>query len=159
MEEQKRKIYSPEEALEKIKKYCAYQERAQQEVRDKLYSYGLHQRQVENLIAQLVTENFLNEERFALAFASGKFNIVGWGRIKIKMELQRKKISAYCINKALYSLDGNKYELALRKIIQKKFLSVKEKNLQKKNYQVARYAISRGFEPDMVWDQLRMEEN
>jgi SOS response regulatory protein OraA/RecX len=77
--------------LEKAKKYCSYQERSQQEVRDKLYEWGLHRNEVEQAIAQLVSENYLNEQRFAIAYAGGKFRMKGWGKIKIKLALKQKK--------------------------------------------------------------------
>ena len=87
--------------LEKARKYCTYQERSQQEVRDKLYEWGLHRNEVELGIATLVSENYLNEQRFAIAYAGGKFRMKGWGRIKIKLALKQKKVSDYCIRKAL----------------------------------------------------------
>jgi regulatory protein len=124
-------------------------------VRDKLYSYGLHQREVEQIIAQLITENYLNEERFALAYAGGKFRMKQWGRNKIKAALKQKKVSDYCIGKALSQISDRDYGKALDKLISEKSKTVKEKNPLKKNYKVAQYAISRGFEPEMVWEKLR----
>jgi regulatory protein len=143
--------------LNRIKKYCAYQERSQQEVRDKLYSYGLHRSDVEQIIAQLITENYLNEERFAIAYAGGKFRVKQWGRIKIKAALKQKRISDYCIRKALKEISERDYSKALDKLISAKSKEVKEKNILKKNYKVAQYAISRGFEPEMVWQHLNSE--
>src|SRR3954468_25072028 len=103
--------------LNKIRKYCAYQERSQQEVRDKLYALGLHRREVEQIISQLVTENYLNEERFAIAYAGGKFRMKQWGRNKIKAALQQKKVSDYCIRKALNEINEKDYRKALGKLI------------------------------------------
>jgi regulatory protein len=143
--------------LNKIRKYCAYQERSQQEVRDKLYSFGLHRREVELIISQLVTENFLNEERFAIAYAGGKFRMKQWGRNKIKAALKQKKVSDYCIRKALKEINERDYGKALDKLISEKSKSVKEVNPLKKNYKVAQYVISRGFEPEMVWQHLKSE--
>ena len=139
----------------KIQKYCAFQERSQQEVRDKLYSYGLHRNEVEQIIAQLITENYLNEERFAIAYAGGKFRINQWGRIKIRAALKQKKISDYCIRKALDGIPEDDYEEVLTKIISDKSRTVSEKNLFKKNQKVAQYAISCGYEPELVWQKLK----
>ena len=75
-ERKKRKTLTPLQALVKAQATCAYQERCQQEMRDKLYEWGLHSEAVENMIAQLISDNFLNEERFAKAFAGGKFRII-----------------------------------------------------------------------------------
>ena len=144
----------PQKALLKAQKYCAYQERSQQEVRDKLYSYGLHRKDVEQIIAELITSGFLKEERFALAFAGGKFRMKNWGRIKIKMALRQKNVSETLIRQALKSIDEREYKRALKKVLEEKIQQVKEKNPLKKNYKVAQYAISRGFEPELVWEML-----
>ena len=79
-EESKPKIFSREQARLKAEAYCAYQERSQSEIRNKLYEWGLHQKDVEEIISELIGENFLNEERFALAYTLGKFRIKGWGK-------------------------------------------------------------------------------
>jgi regulatory protein len=140
--------------LSRIQKYCAYQERSQQEVRDKLYSYGLHKREVEQIIAQLITDNFLNEERFAIAYAGGKFRMKQWGRNKIKAALKQKRVSDYCIRKALRQINERDYGKAMDKLIAEKARTVKENNALKKNYKVAQYVISRGFEAELVWERL-----
>lgn len=158
MEEKKfKKFIDPQQALLKAQKYCAYQERSQQEVRDKLYSLGLHKKDVENNISELITSGFLKEERFALAFAGGKFRAKGWGRIKIKQALKQKKVSENLIRQALKAIDERDYKRMLGKIIEEKSKKVNEKNKLKKNYKVAQYAISRGFEPELVWEMLSQE--
>ena len=115
-----KKIHSAQEALKKACKYCAYQERSQQEVRDKLYELGLHKKDVELIISQLVTEGFINEERFAIAYAGGKFRIKQWGRIKIKYELKKKQVSEYCIKKALQQIKEDEYHEVLKKLADEK---------------------------------------
>jgi regulatory protein len=145
---------SPEQAFFKIKNWCAYQERSQQETRRKLYEYGLHEEDVEQIIANLIGENFLNEERFALAFAGGKFRIKQWGRGKIKMELKKHKVSDYCINKALKSIDSDDYEKTMIKTIEKKLKLVKSTDVRKQFYSTLSYLVSRGFESDLVTEQL-----
>ncbi len=151
----KRKIYDPETAMIKARAYCAYQERSHQEVRDKLYDWGLWKDKVEFIPSQLITEGFLNEERFAVTFAGGKFRIKKWGRVKIKIALKEKRVSDYCIKKALASIDESDYLKVLKTIILAKTKMVKESNPLKKKYKIAQYAISRGFESDMVWDFLQ----
>jgi regulatory protein len=141
--------------LNKARKYCAYQERSQQEVRDKLYDLGLHKNDVEQSISLMIEEGFLNEERFAIAYAGGKFRIKQWGKIKIRLALKQKKVSDYCIKKALAQIPDKDYEAALQKIILLQSKKSAEKNPLKKNYKVAQYAIGRGFEPEMVWELLR----
>jgi regulatory protein len=148
------KKLTPELALEKIKNWCAYQERAQQETRDKLYEYGLYKNDVEQIISQLINENFLNEERYAIAFAGGKFRIKKWGRQKIRSELRMRKVSDYCINKALKQIDDNDYLRTLESVIKKKLKQVKEPNEIKKQYKILQYAASRGYEKDLIMDVL-----
>jgi regulatory protein len=147
-----------EQALIKAMKYCAYQERSQQEVRDKIYSYGLHKNDVENIIVKLIDHGFLKEERFAVAFASGKLRVKKWGTIKIKQALREKQVSEPLIKLAIATLDSNEYVSILKELISKKSKQISEKNLFKRNFKIAQYCISHGFEPDLVWDCLRVIE-
>ena len=157
-QEKKKKSFTPQQALLKAMSWCAYQERGQQEMRDKLYEWGLFPDAVENIIAELISKNFLNEERFAIAFAGGKFRIKKWGRVKIRVELKRRKMSAYCINKAMAEIDDKDYMRTLRQLAEKKLKETKEKNPLKKKYKVMSYLVSRGFEPELVREILNEEE-
>jgi regulatory protein len=147
---------TPIAALDKIKNWCAYQERSQNDARQKLYEYGMDAEHVNAIIAELITENYLNEERFAMAFTSGKFRIKHWGRGKIKMALRQHKVSDYCISKALKSIDENEYEKVLEKVLEKKIRLTKTGDKRKKFYAVLNYAVSKGFESDMVVQQLNV---
>ena len=158
-ERKKRKTLTPLQALVKAQATCAYQERCQQEMRDKLYEWGLHSEAVENIIAQLISDNFLNEERFAKAFAGGKFRIKKWGRVKIKIELKKRKISDYCIRKGMEEISDREYMQALKEIIAKKLKENPKGQLRARYYKAAQYAISRGFESDVVWDILKMNDD
>lgn len=148
------KIIDEKEALSKAERYCAYQERSQQEVRDKLYEWGQYPSAAENIIARLIEQNFLNEERFAKAYAIGKFRQKGWGKIKIKHGLKLKKVSDPLIKKALNSINGDEYWQMLTAIIQKKEASIKEKDPFKRRYKLHQYALSRGFENDLIQEAL-----
>ncbi len=150
------KIITPFLALDKMKNWCAYQERSQNEARQKLYEFKLESEQTEAIIIELISENYLNEERFAMAFASGKFRIKQWGRIKIKMALRQHKISDYCIKKALEGINEVEYEKTLIKVIEKKLNLTKGGDQRKRFYAVSNYAISRGFESDFVIEQLKV---
>jgi regulatory protein len=147
-----RSIPTPEMALKKAESYCAYQERSQQEVRDKVYSWGLHSREVEQIISKLIDSGFLKEERFASAFAGGKFRIKKWGKVKIRRALQEKKVSEPLIRKALSEIDERDYAKTLQDVIRQRSKKVPEKNPVRKKYKLATYAISRGFEPELVWE-------
>ncbi|MEO8760999.1 MAG: regulatory protein RecX [Bacteroidia bacterium] len=156
--EKEKKYHTPKEALLKIRDWCAYQERCQQEVRDKLYEYGLYSTDVENIIAQLISENFVNEERFAIAFAGGKFRIKKWGRIKIKQELKAKRVSDYCIKKGMAQIEDTEYINTLKRLLTLKAKLITEKNFLKKKQKLVRYALSKGYEQDIVFDVLKFNE-
>ncbi len=149
------KITDPHIALVKMQSWCAYQERCQHDARQKLYELGLWQEAVENIIVLLIQENFLNEERFATQFARGKFNIKKWGRIKIKQELKQKRISDYCLKKALQQIEEEDYLIALKKLIVKKQLTTTEKNIFKLKQKLYAYAASKGYESDLIIDVLK----
>ena len=148
-------ILDKKTALLKAESWCAYQERSQQETRNKLYEYGLHQREVEDLITELIVTNFLNEERFAMAYVSGKFNIKKWGRIKIKQGLKFKKVPDKLIQKALNSIDGDKYLAIISATAEKKLKVINEKDAIKKKYKLITFLQSKGFENDLIFDVLK----
>lgn len=148
------KIFSRQQAKVKAESYCAYQERSQFEIRNKLYEWGLHQKDVEDIISELIELNFLNEERFALAYSLGKFRIKGWGKNKIRQGLKLKRIPDKLIIKSLKSIDDDDYLIMLRKILQKKSNTISEKDPFKKRYLLSRFATSKGYESDLITDLL-----
>ncbi|WP_207426244.1 regulatory protein RecX [Pedobacter sp. SYSU D00535] len=145
-------------ALAKLEAYCAYQERSQQEVRDKLFGYGLRSAEVEELIVELIQNNFLNEERFAMAYASGKFNMKGWGRMKIKQGLKFKRVSDRLIAKALQSIDDSEYFKKLQLLLEKKERLLVEKDQRKKQYKLLQYGLGKGYEKDLILTALNSRE-
>lgn len=154
-EEKKKKKFTPAQAILKAEAYCAYQERCQQEVRDKLYEWGLFPDAVESIIAKLISDNFLNEERFAKAYAGGKFRIKKWGRIKIKLELKKRKISDYCIKQAMKEINEDTYLETLKQLIEKKSKEIKGGKEQIRDLKIANYIVSRGFENDLTWTVIK----
>jgi len=146
--------YSFLEAKQKIESFCAYQERCESEVRTKLFSLGQDTENTDILIAHLISFNFLNEERFAQAFASGKFRIKGWGKIKIKAELKSRRISNYSINVALNAIDSDEYRNTIYRLANTKAKLVKAKSLFDKKIKVTRYLTGKGFELDLVQEVL-----
>lgn len=159
-EEEKKnsKSLTPRQAQLKAENYCAYQERAQQEVRDKLYGWGLHEEDVENIIANLITENFLNEERFAVAYSQGKLRMKGWGKIKIKQALKAKRVSEQLIKIALRQIDTDEYETVLANIIDKKIHEINGQTPYIVKNKVYQFALSRGFESDLIFSILNSKE-
>lgn len=147
---------SKEQALQKLKHYCGYQERCHQEVKEKLYSYGLHKNQVEALISTLIEENYLNEERFAVQYAGGKFRVNEWGKFKIRHALQQKQVSEYCIKKGLKEIDDEDYRKTLQKLTEVKWKLLKEKNVLVKKRKVHAYLLQKGFEGTLIDDVIRV---
>ena len=142
------------EAKAKLEAYCAYQERCMQEVTKKLTEWGFYGEQQDNLIADLIVNNFLNEERFASAYVSGKMRIKKWGRLKIKLKLKQKQISDYSLKKAFAEIDEEEYITNLNNLTKKKIEQVKGKNKWDKKAKVQRYLISKGYENDLIYDAL-----
>lgn len=154
---QYKKRLSKEEALQKLRHYCAYQERCHKEVKDKLYGLGLSRDDVEESISTLIQENYLNEERYAVEFAGGHFRSKQWGRVKIGYELKMKGVSQYCITKALGSIDEDDYIKTIRTLISKKRSSIKGEGLKswQRDQKVTAYLAQRGFESALVQQELR----
>jgi len=150
-----KKRYTPVQSLAKIQRYCAYQERSHKEVKNKLYEYGLYSNQVEEIISQLITDGFLNEERFAKAYAGGKFRIKKWGRVKIKHELKALGLTKNCIQRGLNEIEQTDYSKTLKALLKKKLTESREENHFKKRDKVARFAIGKGYESELVWEYIR----
>ncbi|GGF32247.1 regulatory protein RecX [Echinicola rosea] len=154
-QEPQKKTLTLGQAKVKIAAFCAYQERSQQEVRDKLYSYGLYQDEVEELISVMITENFLNEERFAEAYVRGKFHLKKWGRLKIEQGLKQHRLSANCMRLGMKEIDPDEYWKELLGLAEKKWATTQENDLFKKKAKIHRFLISRGFEYDLVSNALQ----
>lgn len=152
--------HSPEAAWLSIQRWCAYQERSQYETRQKLKSYGLGTDEAEELLSRLISENYINEERFAKALASGKFRIKQWGRVKIRIELKKHKVSERNLAAALNSISEEDYRQTLRRLIEKR-LAANSETAKKEAQQTWRYLVSRGFEPALVSEQMQviLEDN
>jgi regulatory protein len=136
-----------EQAIQRIRHYCAYQERAQQEVRDKLYELGMTMDEVEEIMSDLIAENFLNEERFATQFAGGHFRIKGWGKVKIQHALQQKRVSSFNIKIGLKAIDEDAYLATLQALATKKWNSLKGERGLSRMAKTYAFLHQRGFEP------------
>ena len=138
-------ILSYEEALAKLQRFCAYQERSHQEVRTKLLSLQVYGDQLEQVMATLVQEGFLNELRFAITFTSGKYRLKAWGRNKINQALKAKNISDYCIEKALSSIDEMEYKAALELALRKYHFKYRDLELFPLRGKMFHYAQRKGY--------------
>ncbi|SOE20822.1 regulatory protein [Spirosomataceae bacterium TFI 002] len=136
--------------------YCAYQERTQNEVRERLKKWQVWGNEAEEIIAELILENFINEERFAKVFAGSKFRVKKWGKKKILLELKRRNISDYCIKQGMKEIDQDNYEESLKELFEKKIKTIKrDDNPLITKQKLARYALGKGFESELVWRVLK----
>jgi len=142
--------FSELELLAKSRNYCARQERCQQEVRDKVYSWGGHKESVEQIIAQLIGEGFLNEARFAEHYAVSKSRQKGWGRRKIEQALKAKRVSASCIAMGLKAIDGDEEEQQLRLALAKRWERLKNEKPFIRKGKLLRYFIGKGFSRERI---------
>src|SRR5690606_19591362 len=146
------KSYTVKEATIKLMQFCAYRDRSQKEVEEKLIEMRMIPAAREQIIIKLMQENFLNEERFARSFARGKFRIKKWGRNKIKQELKAREISTPLIKMALTEIDQEDYLTSLHELAEKKFLLIKEKDPFKKRNKLSNYLFQKGYEPSLVFE-------
>ena len=149
------KSYTLQEATRKLEGYCAYQERCHKEVRQKLRDMGQIPEARDQIVAHLIQENFLNEERFAQSFARGKFNIKKWGRNRIVNELKFREISKFNITIALKEIDDGIYLDTLDVLAMKRISQIKETNLQKRRKKLADYLLYRGWESHLVYEKVK----
>ncbi len=145
-----KKSLTKEQALQKLKHYCAYQERCHSEVKEKLYQLGVWKKDHDEIIAALIEENYLNEERFAIAYAGGKFRVKQWGRVKIKYELKQKQVSDYSIKKAMKQIDEEEYLSVLNKLAKEKYTALKNEQYLVRKKKTMDYLAAKGFEAELV---------
>lgn len=147
------------DVLVKAANFCAYQERTQAEVRERLQQWGVEGDEADEIIVYLIEENYLNEGRFAKIFAGSKFRVKNWGRQKILYELKARKLSEHSIREGLAEIDDEDYIEKLRALIEKKKRELRtEKQPLVLKQKLARYAMSKGFEGDLVWDIINKSE-
>ena len=145
---------TPGQALQKAKHYCAYQERSHYETAVKLYGFGLYKTEVDQILSQLIEEDYLNEERYAIHFAGGKFRVNKWGKVKIQYHLKQKKVSSYSIKKALHEIDEQNYLETLQKLAADKWNNLKEEQYINRLAKTTHYLLQKGFEPELISQTL-----
>jgi regulatory protein len=147
-------VFSLKEALQKIEYFCAYQERCHEEVVTKLRTMKMDSDEIDQIMAHLIAENFLNEERFACSFARGKHRIKNWGKIRISNELKHRKISQTLINTALKEITLEEYLSTFHTLAERQWESIRETNTLKKRKKFCDYLLRRGFESNLVYDKV-----
>ncbi|MBE8727443.1 regulatory protein RecX [Flavobacterium hungaricum] len=152
--------FTPNEALQKLEHFCAYQERCHQEVAAKLYSLKMTPDEADFIIVKLIEGNFLNETRFACSFARGKHRMKSWGRIRIKNELKARQISAANITLAMKEITIEEYLSTFENLAERSWNILTETNQLKKRKKFCDYLLRRGFESDLVYEKVKeLEKN
>ena len=146
---------TPDQVLDKMAKYCAYQERCVKDVRDKLKTFDLPQEEKDKILDYLLDNRFVNDERFAKSFVRGKVNQSGWGVNKIRFHLVQKGIAKDIIDEALEQTDEDLYRQRLIDILKTKCKTVKAETDFERKRKLAAYAMQKGFEGSLVWEVLK----
>lgn len=149
------KITTPKQALERAKWLCAKQERCQSEIYKKLKEWAIDEENAQEIVTQLIVENFIDEKRFAQLYSRSKFNQLKWGKIKISYELKQKGISDKCIQYGLKEIDNKVYLKTLQKEIEKKTIELKENNTFILKNKLIKYFYSKGYEPELTIELLK----
>ena len=143
------------DVLDKMAKYCAYQERCVKDVADKLKTFELSEKERKEILRYLTDNRFVDDARFAKSFVRGKINQSGWGLNKIRFHLMQKGIEKDLIDEALQSFDEDVYRQRLVEVLKTKAKTVKAASEFEKNRKLAAYAMQRGFEAGLVWEVLK----
>ncbi|MDA3613972.1 regulatory protein RecX [Polluticaenibacter yanchengensis] len=149
---------TPLAALDKLKHYCAYQERCHADVSNKLFGYGINSLEQGPIIAYLIEENYLNEERYATQFAGGHYRLKKWGRIKIVQALKQKQISEYLIKRALKEIDEDDYLETLHKLAEAKWPGIKAPSILHRRQKCKMYLMQKGYEPHLINEVIKQLE-
>ena len=146
----RRQQLSLEQALQKARHYCAYQERCHSEVKEKLYGFGLRKNDVEEALSRLIEDNYLNEERFAIQFAGGRFRLKHWGKVRIRYELKQKQVGEYCIKKALAAIGEDDYDHTLTRLAEDQWETFQNEEPFIRRQKVQAYLVRKGYETDRI---------
>ena len=145
-----KKYLTKEQALQKLKQFCAYQERSHAEVKQKLWDLGVYRSEHDEIISTLIEEDYLNEARFAKMFAGGKFRMKSWGKKKIYYALKEKRVSEYNIKKAMQEIDEETYDRTLHELAQKKYELLKGEQYLVRKKKTMDYLLQKGYEYEKV---------
>lgn len=141
--------------LQKMEHYCAYQERSEQDVRNKLSTFIITETNKKQLLSELKLLGFIDETRFARAFTLGKFRINKWGKNKIRFALKQKGVADKIIEKSLNEIDDAAYKLSMEKLARAKIRSVRDEDNFKTMSKLVAHLVNKGYETSLAWDCVR----
>jgi regulatory protein len=145
-----KKYLTKEQAMQKLRHYCSYQERSHSEVQQKLWDLGVHRAEHDEIISALIEDDYLNEERFAKQFVGGKFRMKEWGRKKIYYALKEKNVSEYVIKSAMKEIDDDAYKKTVKELAEKKYETLKGEQYLVRKKKTMDYLMQKGYEPGLV---------
>ncbi len=149
-----KKYLTKEQAIQKLKQYCSYQERSHSDVVQKLWDLGVYKSGHDEIVAALIEADYLNEERFAKQFAGGKFRMKDWGKKKIYYALKEKKISDYVIKKAMKEIEDEDYQKTVAELAEKKYELLKGEQYLVRKKKTMDYLLQKGYEPALITAML-----
>ena len=138
----------------KLQYYCSYQDRCHKEVTEKLKTFNVKQHESNQIISNLINDNYLNESRFCESFVRGKFKIKNWGKIRIISELKRRNISPYNITLGLKEVEDQDYLNKFEEIFKKKLSSLSNLSSDVKKKKIISYLQYRGWESNLIYSKI-----
>lgn len=153
------RTYTVQEATLKLEHFCAYQERCHDEVVAKLRAMAMIPQAIDAILVHLIQHNFLNEERFAIAFARGKHRIKHWGKVRIISELKQRNISHRNITTALDQITPEEYASTFHATAEKHWETLPERDTMKKRKKFCDFLLRKGFESHLVYEKMKALES
>jgi regulatory protein len=145
-----KKQLNREQALQKLRHYCRYQERCIREVKEKMWLLGVKKTDHDDLIEKLIGDDYLNEERFAMDFVNGKHKIKQWGRVKIRYELKLKRVNELAIKKGLQQIEDDAYRKTLKTLAEKRYAELKNEQWLVRKKKTIDYLLLKGYEQALI---------
>lgn len=145
-----KKDLSTSEALHKIAALCSTSEYCTNDIREKLRKWGIGESDIGPIIDRLISEKFIDDSRFCKGYINDKIRFGKWGKIKISYALRQKGIESGMIREALDGIDEKMYTALLSDVLQEKRKTIKSGTEYEVQARLYRFAISRGFEPQLV---------
>lgn len=146
----KKKAYTIKQGVELAKEFCSITERCQSEVFNKLIDWGLNHEEADEVISELILENFISETRYSQLYAISKFHQNHWGKKKISFSLKFKGISNQCIVSAINEIDENEYLEKCYRLYERKYSELRDRNPEVKKQKTINFLMGKGYEFDII---------
>ena len=153
-----KKEMTEQEAYLQLTALCAQAEHCQQEMRDKMRRWDLDETVQNRVIARLVKERYIDDERYARAFVKDKIHYNKWGRRKVQQALWQKHIDSDVQQRVLDEIDEKEYLDVLRPLLKQKRKSIKAASDYEQNQKLVRFALGRGFSFDIIRQCLDVDD-